>query len=138
MLGHCVWHCFQLALGHLAILPAGCSWSWHRGPPLALGSPKPLMTRGQYSHTVLPAIAASPRYPSPFPGLLFMLVQPKPFHAGCCWARCAPSACSAALSTHRRASAPTPASAVVTLCFATSQHPSVLANCPYAASTHLL
>lgn len=68
--GRCVWHWFLLALGHHAMLPAGCGWSGHRSPALKGLSelpPEPLLTRGPVLHTVMPVVAASPGYPLPLP-----------------------------------------------------------------------
>lgn len=122
-LGHCAWRCFQLALGRHAIRPTGCGWSWHRSPPLEGRSEPPLSHwwhRGQYFTHCLACHSCFTQIPTPSPLGCCSCWCSRPFHAQLC---CFCVLCCSVL-LHRRASGFAPASAVVTLGFAASQHPS--------------
>ena len=133
--GRCVWHYFLLALGHHAMLPAGCGWSWHRSPALKGLSELPLSQGwhgGQYSTHGHACRGGLTRIPTPSPSGCCPRRCSRPvwlswpFRVGCCWPSCATSVGPTALpysTAGPPAAAPT--SAAVTLCFAASQHPSL-------------
>lgn len=128
----------SVGLGHHAHTPSRLQLELAPRPSSesSLSSPGPLMTRGQYSHTVLPAIAASPDTQALSLGCCSCWCS-RPFHAGCCWARCA--------LLHALLLCPTTAGPPAALLLLWSPYAlqrqstpfTVLANLPYAASTHL-